>query len=210
MNGSEGAARMPLDAQDTPVAASRRKSRRSSSKSQKGLKSVFVAKLVRGAVVIALLAALVVAGQQLRLASLMFGPLTVGMPEQEVLYLRGQPDRRDASGNVWTYDDGLEARTLVSFGPNRNVQSITCASVTGGTIGCPAVLGLELGADQDQLVDRLGRPTSERYIPNGKILAYSDIGLHFTMRQYRITGVTKTSRTTRVAYLGRLPWIVLP
>ena len=77
-------------------------------------------------------------------------------------------------------------------------------------MGCPAVLGLELGTDQDRLVDRLGPPTSERYIPNGKILFYSDMGIHFTMREYRITGITKTGRTSRFAYLVRLPWLLLP
>jgi hypothetical protein len=147
---------------------------------------------------------------KMRLAAIIYGSLLTNMPDSEVLYLRGEPEQKSPDGMAWAYSQGAGARMVVKFNEHRDVTAISCTGVADRAFGCPDVWGMELATGQDDLVNRLGPPTSEEYITDGKILHYSDLGLRFTMKKYQIAGITKVRRSGFLSYIPRAAWSYLP
>lgn len=191
--------------------ASRRRRRRDKKETQ-GIKSPALGRSIFWGMVV--LTALVAAytAHQLRLSSIMAGALLMGMPQEQVVYMRGNPRGRTDGGQTWLYTDGAGAKGVVRFGPDGLTRTITCTRDGTGEVafGCPSIMGVALGDNEDRLRNRLGPPTSERFVKGGKLMAYADMGLVFRMEEYRITGVTKYQRSSKVEYLLRAPWFLLP
>ena len=148
--------------------------------------------------------------QHMRVSSLMAGGLMPGMTPQELRYLRGAPDQVLGSDGAWLFHDGEVSHTVVRFGADQRVRSISCFGVIGQPIGCADVMGLSLGASQSQLVNRLGPPSSEVFVHDSKVLAYGDMGLAFTLREGQVTAITKVQRSSSLSFLGRTLWSMLP
>lgn len=147
---------------------------------------------------------------RLRLASLTGGVLMPGMTEAEVRYLRNAPPTVTRGGLTWIYPDSDTGHSVVRFSPGMNVRSISCFGVAGLPTGCTDILGVTLGTTEDNLVNRIGPPSSTTFIPNGKILVFNDLGLAFTMREYRVASITKFQRSGRLGFLPRAAWFLLP
>ncbi len=156
------------------------------------------------------IAASVFSAHQMRLASLMFGPLMLGMPREEVRYLRGEPSRISGQGRYWSYPEGAGGLTVIRFADNGLVDTMSCVQLETVGTGCPAPMGVGLGTTEDRLVNRLGPANDERYIEGGKLMYYAELGLMFTMREFRVTGITKVPRSGNLAFLPRLGWNILP
>ena len=186
----------------------RRRSRRRSKR--RGLQAPSFGVSVFWTMVLITLGAVIYSGHQMRLASLMFGPLMLGSPPDEVRYLRGEPTRISADGKHWFYPEGPGTQGVIRFGADGRVDAMSCIQIEAVAAGCPAPMGVSLGTSEDQLVNRLGPANDERYIEGGKLMYYAELGLMFTMREFRVTGVTKVQRTGRLAFLPRLIWNMLP
>lgn len=190
--------------------ASRRRRRRDK-KETRGIKSPALGRSIFWGVVLALGLASFFTVHQLRLSSIMAGALMIGIPAEQVVYLRGKPLGTTDGGATWIYNDGAGAKGVVRFGPDGLTRTISCTRAGDDVaFGCPTVMGVALGEDEDQLRNRLGPPTAERFIAGGKLMAYADMGLVFRMEEYRVTGVTKYQRSSKVDYLLRAPWFLMP
>lgn len=182
----------------------RRRSRRSSSRKP------ILGQIVFWIMTVLAIAATVFSAHQMRLASLMFGPLMLGVPREEVRYLRGEPSHVSAEGKYWLYPEGAGGRTVIHFGDDGLVDTMSCVQLEPAATGCPTPMGVGLGTTEDRLVNRLGPANDERYIEGGKLMYYAEFGLMFTMREFRVTGITKVERSGRLAFLPRLVWNILP
>ena len=147
---------------------------------------------------------------KLRQGSLLFGQVQIGAPQAEVAYLYGQPPRTEANGAKWLYPVGADAELAINFDADRAILSMDCIAHSATAFGCPTVAGIGLGTPEDQLLNRLGPASSQTYIPNGKTLTFDDMGVTFTLHQFRVTGYSKVRRTSRIAYLSRVAWNLLP
>ncbi len=191
-----------------PKPSSRKQKRRR--KVEEGIASpAFGRNLFRTMVALALIV-LAFAAYNMRFAAVVYGFLMPGMPVDEVRYLRGAPESISADGLVWTYAEGSSAKSKLRFDGADRLVSIACSSTSSDRLGCPDVAGLNLGTSEDWLINRLGPPTSYRYIPDGKIMVYSDMGLAFNMRQYRVDGIAKFRKSGSADYLPRIFWHMLP
>lgn len=199
---------MPNSEAPAPDAKVRRRSRqrtkRSSSRRPVLDQVVFVIMAVLG------LFAAVYSAHQMRLASLMFGPLLLGAPREEVRYLRGEPSRITRDGSYWIYPEGAGTQSVIQFGDDGLIRAITCLQLEVASTGCPAPMGVGIGTTEDRLINRLGPANDERYIEGGKQMYYAELGLMFTMREFRVTAITKVPRSGRLAFLPRLLWNILP
>lgn len=153
---------------------------------------------------------LVLLTYQMRHASLLVGPLQIGASDAEVAYAMGPADRVDADGQRWSYSLGISTLLMVEFDADRQVDAIRCVTFGPGATGCPQLMGIGLGTSEELLVNRLGPPSSFSYIPNGKTVTYDDMGISFTMHQFRVTGYSKTARTSRIGFIPRVFWSFMP
>lgn len=184
--------------------------RRSTSKNATGIKSPrFGRNLLWGVVSASLLVGAYTA-HQMRLASHLFGTLYAGATSEEVLYLRGSPAIRSEDQTLWTYSEGAGAHSVLRFSADNTLKSITCTGSADAPESCPDVMGVVLGTPEDRLINRLGPPDSSRFVPNGKVISYGDLGVAFSMREYRVQSITKVRRGGRFAYLPRVLWHLLP
>lgn len=192
------------------VARASRRRRRRDKKETQGIKAPGLGSSIFWGVAVLMGLATFYTAHQLRLSSIMAGPLLIGMPEEQVIYMRGNPRGKTDGGATWFYTDGAGAKGVVRFGTDGVVRTISCMREGDVAFGCPSIMGVALGDNEDRLRNRLGPPTSERFIKGGKLMAYGDMGLVFRMEEYRITGVTKYQRSSKISYLLRAPWFLLP
>jgi hypothetical protein len=193
--------------QGAPSATGRRSRRRSK---RTGLKAPSVGTGVFWLMVVLTVAAVGFSAHRMRLASLMSGSLMLGAPAEEVRYLRGEPTARSADGRHWFYTEGAGAVGVVRFDTSGRTDAISCLKVEAVAAGCPALMGVTLDTTEDQLVNRLGPANDQRYIDGGKQMYYAELGLMFTMREFRVVGITKVERSGRLGFLSRLAWNLLP
>jgi hypothetical protein len=186
----------------------RRRSRRSNRQSH-GWKSPLVGKGLfwSGLGMLALGATYMAYG--LHLGANMAGLLLIGLNKQEVTYIRGNPAGQGDGGQTWFYTEGAGAQGVVRFGPDGRTRTISCMQRGQVALGCSSVLGVGMGDGEDRLRNRLGSPTQERYVKGGKLMVYADMGLVFTMQEFRVTGITKYA-AGGLGYLVRVPWAMLP
>lgn len=184
--------------------------RRSTSKQATGIKSPRFGRNLFWGVVSASLLVGIYTAHQMRLASQLSGVLFAGATSEEVLYLRGTPANQSSDQTIWTYAEGAGAQSVLRFAADNTLNSITCRGSSDAPEGCPDVMGVVLGTPEDQLINRLGPPGSSRFIPNGKVISYGDLGVAFIMREYRVQSITKVRRSGRFAYLPRVLWHLLP
>jgi hypothetical protein len=175
-----------------------------------GLGTADVGRTVFWIMVALSLAAMAFSAHRMRLASLMAGPLQIGVPVQEVRYLRGEPQTISPDGKVWTYPEGPAAQGTVRFGADGQVEEISCIQVESVAAGCSEPMGVALGTSEDWLVNRLGPATSERYQAGGKQMVFADLGLIFEMREFKVVGIRKIRRSGKLSFLPRLAWNMLP
>lgn len=185
----------------------RRKRRR---KQQTGWQAPETGRLILAVMTLLLLATAFYTAYRFRLASLMMGALMIDSPREEVIYLRGQPAARLDNDMRWQYNEGDDLKTTVQFNAAGRTERISCSGPGAGSVGCPDVLGIGLGTNEDTLLNRLGPPSRQNYIPGGKLMYYADLGVTFTMMEYRVTGITKVQRSGKLDFLPRVAWYLLP
>lgn len=192
-----------------PETTSRRKRRRKKAQEQ-GWQSPSLGRNLVLALLLLVGAAYAGAALGMWNAAGMAGVLAPGMSEAEVRYLRGEPKVHSPDNRVWTYAEGEGAESLVHFNDARQVESISCRALAGSAFGCPEAFGVTIGTSEDQVINRLGVASDQTYIPNGKIMTYNDLGLVYTMREFRVVQITKLRRRGVVSLLGRTLWNLLP
>ncbi len=188
----------------------RRKKRRRNKNAAKGWASPALGTSLFWTMVLTAGAAGAIVSANMWTAANMAGVLMAGMPEHEVRYLRGEPKSRSADGLAWTYTEGDSAESVVQFGTDRRIVTINCKPTISAALGCPESFGVTIGTSEDWLINRLGPPSRSSYIPNGKLLIYDDLGLVYTMREYRVAAITKQARGNNVGLIGRVLWNLMP
>jgi hypothetical protein len=136
-----------------------------------------------------------------RLDSSGYGGVGLGNSRQDILYGIGRPiETADGSGkwrplrstselssDSWAYDSGGGGRIEVRFNPkDHRADVVSCTQPDAIESACGRLYGITLGASEDRLSFKLGKPTSERLIGGIKVARYDDLGVEFTLKQYVI------------------------
>jgi hypothetical protein len=137
-----------------------------------------------------------------------YADLKLGMSENEVRYIKGSPtevmeadalspgfdrvvkvDKLDQGRTVsdypeWSYTD-TSSRIDITFDPNRKVKAIQCYATS---YGCPYLFGLHVGSSEDQVLARLGKPTSQAVQVNGstKRMVYGPYNVVFFLTKKEV------------------------
>ena len=142
-----------------------------------------------------------------RQASIMVGGLMVGMSQQETRYLMGPPERIEADGRVWRYSPAGSDLSMVFDG---GATRISCTDSRLEIFGCADVLGVGIGASEDDVQWTLGPPTHMMYSGNDKVMRYDDLGLSFTLRRYHVAAIDHFQRSSRYSYMPRAFRVMVP
>jgi hypothetical protein len=100
--------------------------------------------------------------------------------------------------NEWVYFDakvGLSESTVhVTFDPRTNeLVSVSCVDnaepVSGARHPCPAFLGVQDGDSEDQLREKLGKYSQQRFDGPLKTVRYDDLGVDFVLKRGRVYAI---------------------
>lgn len=87
----------------------------------------------------------------------------------------------------------------VAFVGNRVVE-IDCANAPD----CPSAFGVDVGASEQSLLSKLGKPTAVRAWLPGRDIAYADLGVDYLLRQDRVIAIRRVAQhKTGLALLPR-------
>ncbi len=93
----------------------------------------------------------------------------------------------------WEYDNSDRSSVYITFNSARTaVVAIQCYSRS--TYACPSVLGVSDGDGEREVLDRLGKPSSSRFIRASKYISYDDLGVHFVLSKEKAYFIAVTQR----------------
>jgi hypothetical protein len=137
-----------------------------------------------------------------------YADLKLGMKQIEVSYIKGVPthvfeddgskpglQKMIAVGELnqgqkasdflaWSYEI-YNGRLDVDFDSEKRVNAIRCYAK--GTYGCPSVLGLDTGSDEEEVIKRLGKPTQSALSSSAtKRIVYQPLNLMFYLSKKEV------------------------
>jgi hypothetical protein len=142
-------------------------------------------------------------------ASRSYALLAIDSHRSDVRYLLGRPVTAASGGalvpaaqapnaeaaDMWGYATGSGGNLQVGFDPGGDaVARIACEDEALVATSCPPVLGLQIGASEDEIWYKLGTPTSQRYRGEVKLLRYDELGLTFALKRYMLYSITLNRR----------------
>jgi hypothetical protein len=194
-------------AEENQVRRKRRSSRSSSKSTFVGLQSPAIARAIRVGMVLLTLFYVAYTLVLVRQASFLTDGLAIGMTPQDARYLLGPPKRSEQDDTVWYAPTGSTLRIAYDEG---TASSIACSDARMEKFGCSGVLGIDIGAVEDQVWWTLGAPTSQSYVGNEKVMRYEDMGLSFTLRRYQVAAIEHFRRSGRFSYVPRAFRVMIP
>lgn len=100
--------------------------------------------------------------------------------------------KKFAASREWQYETPQRTRIDVEFDkPEGVVVSVSCYSST--VYACPPVFGLRDGAEEDEVLEHLGRPTAETLRDSSKVMRYNDLNLTLYLEKRRVYMVEVTA-----------------
>lgn len=189
----------------------RRRRRRSRGRAASPLRHPAVGRFAALVVAVLALADVAFTASALRGAALAYGLVGPGMSKDDVRYAMGAPaSATDATGGgVWTYRQG-SGRYRVAFDPQGRLTRVSCTGDRLDSADCPDLLGLHLGTPEEQVWYALGAPDDQRYAGDAKLLAYRSLGVTFTLRRLQVVEISLAGGGGGLAYLSRLPRLLVP
>jgi hypothetical protein len=131
--------------------------------------------------------------------------LKVGGFDDDGTYVPGEipEDKKIVDYDEWYYE--IDRR--VSFEPKSGrVIEIGCSTqkVKPDYSECPPLLGISLGDTESYVISQLGEPTKQEVPGLIKTLRYDDLGVEFTLKQERVTGIRSfTPKGSTSAFVQR-------
>ena len=135
-----------------------------------------------------------------------YASLRFGMSMDEVLYIKGLPshvlgptikdfreiiDQKEIpegksirNYDAWAWDSDLERLDVGFDKENGNVRRIACYSTK--RYGCPGLLGMRIGISEEDVVARLGKPSTEELSGVTKKLGYGKYNLFFFLNKQSV------------------------
>jgi hypothetical protein len=102
-----------------------------------------------------------------------YSGVNIGMTEEEVKYVMGMPNPKTPSSekeSYWIYGSDYNGSTFVVWDEGGRVRRVGCR---GARWECPSIAGIELGDSEELVTERLGSPSPQPTIKDGrKVLRY--------------------------------------
>jgi hypothetical protein len=119
-------------------------------------------------------------------AATVSGGLWRGMTKTDTRYISGPPAQEGA--RQWVY---VQGDTTVSLNYNDREQSEAILCYTRGAArgACPAFMGIGINTTEDTIWSALGTPDQQRYYGDTKVIAYSGLGVQFTLERFSVKGI---------------------
>jgi outer membrane protein assembly factor BamE (lipoprotein component of BamABCDE complex) len=147
-----------------------------------------------------------------------YADLTIGMTMDQVQYIKGSPsdvldddprggfrmvravkdikaDKKVQDYRSWQFSDATSSRLDVEFDPaSKKLRQIACYS--SDSYSCPALVGVNDGTDEDTVVKKLGRPSSEKILGPTKLIEYEPLGVWYYLAKQKVymLGMSSTGR----------------
>ncbi|MEO6389002.1 MAG: hypothetical protein ABIT16_03635 [Croceibacterium sp.] len=144
-----------------------------------------------------------------RLASIYYSEVTIDLPDSEVRYMLGAPDRLEQNGLLYRYDEGGRVISTKQS-PDKLLTAVSCTAPRLNSAHCETVLGLGIGSTEADVVVRLGAPDRVTYDGNDKIIHYDGMGLSFFLRKYEVYAIELHKGGSLLGYLPRVLWRMVP
>jgi hypothetical protein len=114
------------------------------------------------------------------------GGLPRGLSKIDTRYVLGSPAQEGA--NQWVYDRG---GSVLSFNYNdrERADSILCYARGANRGACLPFLGVGVNTTEDVIWTMMGTPDAQKYYGDTKVIAYSGLGLQFTLERFAVKGI---------------------
>jgi hypothetical protein len=119
-------------------------------------------------------------------AATVSGGLWRGMTKTDTRYISGAPAVEGAS--QWVYHQG-ETTISLNYNDREQSDSILCYTRGASRGACPPFLGLGINTTEDTIWTALGTPDQQRYYGDTKVIAYSGLGVQFTLERFSVKGI---------------------
>ena len=114
------------------------------------------------------------------------GGLPRGVSKTDTRYILGTPAREDAS--QWVYERGAST-TVFNYNDRDQAESMLCYAKGTNGGACPAFLGVGINTTEDAIWTMMGAPDAQKYYGDTKVIAYSGLGLEFTLERFAVKGI---------------------
>jgi len=119
-------------------------------------------------------------------AATVTGGLWRGMTKTDTRYISGPPETEGAS--QWVYKRGGSTVTF-NYNDREQADSILCYADGANRGACPPFLGIGINTTEDTIWTALGTPDTQKYYGDTKVIAYSGLGVQFTLERFSVKGI---------------------
>lgn len=198
-----------VDATGRRIVRRRRKSR---SQNRTGprywLRGQQAARILLGAMIVTTIAYAALVAQSAYSASKSYGNISIGMADDAVIAVLGQPTTREGPAR-WIFDNNGEV-TSIGFDSQNRVVEVSCTELHETLERCPTTLGLDVGTNERDLKLKIGAPHTETASGHAKTLHYPEVGLTFFLQRGEVVRIqfASASQPSRLARL--IGWMLIP
>ncbi len=114
------------------------------------------------------------------------GGLWRGMTTTDTRYISGSPTIEHPS--QWVYDRGSSVTTF-NYNDRGQAASILCYAKDANGGACPGFMGMGINTTEDIIWTAMGTPDRQKYYGDTKVIAYSGLGIQFTLQRFAVKGV---------------------
>lgn len=119
-------------------------------------------------------------------AATVTGGLWRGMTKTDTRYISGPPATEGAS--QWTYERG-SSTVVFNYNDREQAESILCYAKGANGGACPAFMGVGINTTEDAIWTMMGTPDAQKYYGDTKVIAYSGLGVQFTLERFAVKGI---------------------
>lgn len=119
-------------------------------------------------------------------SAMMTDVLWRGMTKTDTRYILGSPATEGA--NQWIYNRGETTLTL-NYDSRDQSDAILCYTSGSSRAACPDFQSVGINDTEDAIWTAFGKPDMQRYYGDTKVIAYSGLGVQFTMERFTVKGI---------------------
>jgi hypothetical protein len=119
-------------------------------------------------------------------AATITGGLPRGLSKTDTRYILSTPT--DEGASQWVYERG-SSTMVFNYNDREQAESILCYAKGTNGGACPAFLGVGINTTEDAIWTMMGTPDAQKYYGDTKVIAYSGLGIQFTLERFAVKGI---------------------
>jgi len=119
-------------------------------------------------------------------AATLSGGLARGISKTDTRYILGTPAQEGATQWVYTRADSTMS---FNYNDRDQAESILCYAHGANRGACAPFLSVGINTTEDAIWTAMGMPDRQKYYGDTKVIAYSGLGIQFTLERFAVKGI---------------------